>query len=188
LSILLDNSKVITANFIKQYTLAVSADPNQGTVSPNGGIYDTGKAVKLTATPQFPCAFKVWVGADNNTINPTTVTMNADKSVSASFIPLPKKMSDTKGGHTQGIGTVSIVVNQYEWFEGTITCGAPPFPCHAYIQGPDGKNITDFGTGYNATFRIMAPVSGTYNVIIVANGMNTWGTDYSVSYTIYGMP
>jgi hypothetical protein len=186
LSILVDKDMVITGKFIKQYKLAVSADPNSGTVSPNGGTYDAGAPVSLTATPAFPYAFKNWVGADNNNINPTNVTMNADKSVSVTFIQLTKKKTGQKddGGNIYSGGNVPIDLNQFEWVEGTIDCGTFP-QVHVYIQGPDGKNIKDFGSLGQANFRIMAPVSGKYSVIIVPNGV--YGAIYNVTYTVYGV-
>ena len=186
LSILVDKDMVITGNFIKQYKLAVSADPtSSGTVSPNGGTHDAG-VLKLTATPTFPYAFKNWVGTDNNNINPTNVTMNADKSVSVTFVQLTITRSGQKddGGNKYSGGNVPIDLNQFEWVEGTINCGTFP-QVHVYIEGPDGQNIKDFGSLGQANFRIMAPVSGKYNVIIVPNGV--YGHIYNVTYTVYGL-
>lgn len=185
LSLLVDKDMVITGNFIKQYKLTVSADPISGTVSPNGGTHDAG-VLKLTATPAFPYAFKNWVGTDNNNINPTNVTMNADKSVSVTFVQLTITRSGQKddGGNKYSGGNVPIELNQFEWVEGTINCGTFP-QVHVYIEGPDGQNIKDFGSLGQANFRIMAPVSGKYSVIIVPNGV--YGHIYNVTYTVYGL-
>jgi hypothetical protein len=104
LSVLVDKDMVIVGNFIKQYKLTVSVDPNSGTVSSSGGIYDSGSAINLAATPAFPYAFKNWVGADDNNVNPTKVTMNADKSVSVNLVKLIKKTQTPiqKNGNTYG--------------------------------------------------------------------------------------
>jgi hypothetical protein len=189
LSILVDNSKVITANFVKQYTLVVSANPTSGTVSPNGGIYDANKPVNLTATPAFPYAFENWVGADNNNINPTTVTMNTNKSVSVNFVQLTKKTQTPieKSGNTYGIATIPIDLNQSEWVEGTIDCDADFPPQEVYIQGPDGQKIKDLGRPGHASFQFQAPVAGIYTVVVQANYICTWGTNYNLTYTIYGL-
>jgi len=184
LSLLVDNNKVITANFVKQYHLSVSVDPTFGTVSPNGGLYDANSIVNLTATPVFPYAFGNWVGADNNNIDPTTMTMNTDKSVSVTFVKLTERRSGQDGKHLcNGFGTVSIALNQGEWVEGTIDCGTFP-QLHVYIQAPDGTNIKDFGNLGQANFRIVAPVSGTYSIIVQANFV--YCGDYHVAYTVYG--
>lgn len=187
LSALIDRDMIIVGNFIKQYKLTVSADPNLGTISPNGGIYDAGTTVNFTATPAFPYAFKNWVGSDDNNANPTKLTMNADKSVSVTFVQLPKKTGPitTGGQHIyNGNGIVPIDLSQFEWVEGTIDCGTFP-QVHVYIQGPDGKNIKDFGSIGQANFRIMAPVSGKYSVVVEANFV--YGANYNVTYTVYGL-
>lgn len=187
LTILVDKNKVITGNFIKQYKLSVSAEATFGTVSPNGGNYDEGATVTLTASPEFPYAFNTWVGTNNNNANPTDVTMNADKSVSVEFVQLTKKTATPiqESGHVaSGYGTVAIDLNEFEWVEGTIDCGTFP-QVHVYIQGPDGDNIKDFGSLGKANFRVMAPVSGRYSVIVVANFV--YGAYYNVAYTVYGL-
>ncbi len=89
---------MITGNFVKQYKLTVSTDPKSGRVNPNGGNYDASTPVNLIATPVFPYAFKNWVGTDNNNINPTNVTMNADKSVTAVFAECTKGELKTATG------------------------------------------------------------------------------------------
>jgi hypothetical protein len=186
LSILVDKDMDITGNFIKQYKLAVSADPTSGTVSPNGGVYDAGAPVNLTAIPAFPYAFKNWVGADNNSINPTNVTMNADKSVSVTFVQLTKKTAVQKNndGQKYSVGNVPIDLKQFEWVEGAIDCGTFP-RVHVYIQGPDGTNIKDFGSIGQANFRIMAQISGIYSIIVEPNAV--YGAFWNIGYTVYGL-
>jgi hypothetical protein len=183
LSLLVDSNKVVTAYFIKQYQLSVSVDPTFGTVSPNGGTYDANSIVNLAATPSFPYAFENWVGTDNNNRNPTSVTMNADKSVSVTFVQLTKEPPVQAGQQLcNGVGTVPIALNQGEWVEGTIDCGTSP-QLHVYIQGPDLTKIQDFGDLGHAPFRIAASVSGTYSVIVEANYF--FCGHYNVAYTVY---
>lgn len=70
-----------------QYTLAI-AKTGQGTVTPDVGDhdYDDGTVVDLTATPDEGWTFVSWDGnvADNNK-KTTTITMNSDKTVTATF-------------------------------------------------------------------------------------------------------
>jgi len=186
LSLLVDSNKVVTAYFIRQYKLSVSANPICLTVSPNGGTYDAGKTVPLTATPLFPYAFKNWVGTDNDNINPTTVTMNADKSVSVNCVQETKKTSGDGGKQIcNGVDTVPIDLNQGEWVEGTINCGNFP-QLHVYIESPDGTTLKDFGDLGQTDFRIMAPVTGTYSIVVQANFLYCGG--YTYAYTVYGLP
>lgn len=189
LSVLIDRNMVITGNFIKQYKLTVSVDPNSGAVSPSGGIYDAGTPVNLTATPAFPYAFKNWTGADDNNINPTRVTLNGDKSVSVNFVKLTKKTQTPiqKNGNTYGTAIIPINLNQYEWVEGTIDCDTALPPQAVYIQGPDGQKIKDLGRPGHAAFQFQASVAGKYDIVVQANFISTWGTNYNALYTVYGL-
>ncbi|NIM17120.1 MAG: M28 family peptidase [Candidatus Aminicenantes bacterium] len=81
----------IYANFTPsappQYTLTVNT-VGQGTVSlnPPGGVYDAGTVVTLTATPDSGWLFSNWGGDLTGSTNPTTITMNSNKTVTATFI------------------------------------------------------------------------------------------------------
>jgi uncharacterized repeat protein (TIGR02543 family) len=188
-SIVVDKDLVITGNFIKQYKLSVSADANMGAINPNGGAYDAGTSASLTAIPVFPYAFQRWTGADSEATNPTRVTMNTDKSVSVTFLRLAKKTQAPiqKVGNTYGNAVISIDLNQSEWVEGTIDCDAA-LPAQAvYIQGPDGQRLKDLGRPGHVTFQFQAAVAGKHDIVVQANYISSWGTTYSVAYTIYGL-
>jgi hypothetical protein len=189
LSILVNNNITITANFIKQYTLAVSNNPTSGTISTSGGIYDVGTPINLSYTPAFPYAFKNWVAADDNNINPTKVTMNADKSVSVNSVKLTKKTQTPiqKSGSTYGTITIPIDVNQSEWVEGTIDSDTNLPPQFVYIQSPDGQKIKDLGRPGHAAYQFQALMTGKYVIVLQANAISTWGTGYTALYTVYGL-
>jgi uncharacterized repeat protein (TIGR02543 family) len=69
------------------YTLTVNKVGN-GTVTkdPNKSTYTSGEVVTLTATPDTGYVFDGWSGALSGSINPTTITMDADKVVTATFL------------------------------------------------------------------------------------------------------
>jgi len=72
------------------YTLTVTISPSgSGTVTRNPDLagYSAGTVVTLTANPGAGYAFSSWSGAVTGTANPTTVTMNSNKSVTATFTP-----------------------------------------------------------------------------------------------------
>jgi hypothetical protein len=69
-----------------QYLLVVRVQ-GQGTVEPPGGAYDAGTVVSLTATPHAGSRFVRWEGDLKGSTNPTTITMDADKTVTAVFEP-----------------------------------------------------------------------------------------------------
>jgi hypothetical protein len=70
------------------FTLTIAVSPSVGgTTNPSAGAhtYAAGTPVTITANANAGWDFDGWSGTNNNAINPTTVTMNADKSVTAYF-------------------------------------------------------------------------------------------------------
>jgi len=97
LSITIDSDKSITANFLKQYTLTISAGTG-GTTDPSPGsyIYDTGASISVKALPNSGYQFSSWSGDASGTNNSITLTMDSNKSITANFSPI-----DT-GGDSEG--------------------------------------------------------------------------------------
>jgi hypothetical protein len=191
---LINGNKNITANFTPEYTLAVSADPSEGTVSPKGGIYAADTAVNLTATAIFSYVFSSWSGTDNDSTNPTTVTMNTNKSVTANFEKLTAGQPVENDGQLSRtvVATIPIVLKAFEQVQGRIIVSSTQFPLRVYIQDPSGKTVQDFGLLYQSNFQFIAqtsqqgPLAGTYSIVIA----NTAGVDfmdigYKLTYTVY---
>jgi uncharacterized repeat protein (TIGR02543 family) len=87
-TVLMSANKTVTANFaINTYTLTVNANPAQGSVGlvPSGGTYDSNTTVNLTATAMPGYHFVNWTGDHVGTVNPDTVLMSANKTVTANF-------------------------------------------------------------------------------------------------------
>lgn len=86
-----------------QYTLSIQAT-GQGTVAmnPTGGSYTPGTAVTLTATPDSGWRLSAWSGDLTDSANPATITMNANKSVTATFTETSN--NDPTGGGGSGGG------------------------------------------------------------------------------------
>ena len=88
--ITMDANKSVTATFsqlpVEQYTLTVNT-VGQGsvTLNPPGGVYDDGTVVTLTAVPNSGWKFDNWSGDLTGSANPDTITMNANKTVTANF-------------------------------------------------------------------------------------------------------
>ena len=98
------SSTTYTATFSTQYQLTItSSPPAAGTVTPSPmgdqsgivcpalvgvicpGYYSSGTMVTLTATPNTGYSFSSWSGDLSGTANPTSVTMNGPKTVTANF-------------------------------------------------------------------------------------------------------
>ena len=112
----LDADQVITATFTQLYTLTLVVQGN-GTVAldPAGTpVYVVGTVVTLTATTPPGWTFAGWSGAVSGTVTATTVTMNADRVVTATFAAIPY----TLDVHTVGQGTVTVVPSQTTYIYG----------------------------------------------------------------------
>jgi|GEM_PF-1680333 len=74
-----------------QYVLTVTTEGSGSvTLAPDGGIYDEGAEVQLTATADPGWVFSSWSGNLTGSDNPATITMDSDKTVTANFSELEK--------------------------------------------------------------------------------------------------
>lgn len=89
-----------TASLI-QHTLTIAAGTG-GTTNPTPGSYphDYGTQVQVTAEPSSGYQFSGWTGDASGTTSPITITMDADKSITANFTALPA--GDTGDGDSGG--------------------------------------------------------------------------------------
>lgn len=88
-TITMNANKSVTATFTASsstYTLSTSVSGSGSiSLSPSGGSYASGTVVTVTATPGSGSSFSGWSGDLSGSTNPTTITMNANKSVGATF-------------------------------------------------------------------------------------------------------
>jgi uncharacterized repeat protein (TIGR02543 family) len=80
-------SQVSTTTTVTQFTLAVTAT-NGGTVSTEGGDFEEGTEVTITATANAGYRFTGWEGSDS-TSESLTVTLNSDQTYQALFELIP---------------------------------------------------------------------------------------------------
>jgi uncharacterized repeat protein (TIGR02543 family) len=92
ITVAMNGNKTVTANFTQnpipptQYTLSVNVNGSGSvTKSPDKPTYNQAEIVTLTATPGPGFAFGDWSGDASGTVNPVTLTMNVNKTVTASF-------------------------------------------------------------------------------------------------------
>jgi len=85
-TLLVDGAKSVTANFTAIHTLTVATKGKGNvTLNPPGGAYPAGTVVTLTAVPGSGFRFTGWSGALSGLANPTTLVINGNKSVTATF-------------------------------------------------------------------------------------------------------
>lgn len=111
-----DSGKTVTAEFVRMYSLSVSTKgKNQGLVqrSPETDEYEVGSTVKLRAIPAEGHEFVQWHGAAVGAKPTCSITMNANKTLTAEFRPLPK--FDLTVTHTGSGRGVVLPTNQPYW-------------------------------------------------------------------------
>ena len=120
-SVTMDADKAVTANFspsVVQHTLTVGTFGN-GVVNlnPSGGTYQEGTQVQLTAVADPGWVFSHWSGDVTGSVNPVSVTMDADQAVTANFSPSLVQHTLTVG--TFGNGVVNLNPSGGTYQEGT---------------------------------------------------------------------
>ncbi len=97
---------------VTTFTLTTNVS-GSGSVSrePNLPAYESGATVVLTATPGVGYVFSGWSGSATGTTNPLTVTMNANKSITATFTSTSPTTYTLSTSVTSGASTGSITVN-----------------------------------------------------------------------------
>jgi uncharacterized repeat protein (TIGR02543 family) len=82
----LNTNRTLVANFTgNNFTLNVTATNGSVTKNPNQANYNSGSTVQLTATANTGYVFTSWSGDATGSTNPLTVTMNANKNITANF-------------------------------------------------------------------------------------------------------
>jgi hypothetical protein len=94
--------EVKEAGMYPEYTLSVTVN-GQGTIDldPPGGIYEEETQVSLTANSGFGWYFTKWEGDLSGSVNPSTILMNRNKSVTAIF--------------KEGVATFNLYVDGNLW-------------------------------------------------------------------------
>jgi len=151
------------------HTLTLTTGPN-GSVSGAGDLpYEAGTQVTVSATPDGGYQFAGWTGdvpEGQETVNPLTLTMNADKTVSAAFF------------RSTGTVVVSVTPTSAPWSfldgDGVSHSGVGP----ATVAGiPTGsivltwQSLSGYQTAADATAQPLAPggavvFSGTYAPVV----------------------
>lgn len=126
----MDRDKTVTAVFslapAGMHTLTVIPVGNGTvTIDPNQTSFNDGQVVTLTAVADPGWTFTGWSGDLSGSVTPTTLTMNGDKTVTATFTQLAYTLDVT----TVGNGTYTLNPDQATYTYGTdVTIDAVPDP------------------------------------------------------------
>jgi uncharacterized repeat protein (TIGR02543 family) len=112
----MDSSKAVTATFteLATYTLTTNASPPEGgSISPVQPYYTAGQTVTITATANSGYTFDQWSGAATGSGITTTLTMDSNKAVTATFVGLVPTYTLTTNASPPEGGSISPVQPYY---------------------------------------------------------------------------
>src|SRR5665648_675634 len=155
-TVTMNANKTVTANFeldAETYALTMAVNPSGGgTTSPEVGAhpgYAASQVVDITATPATGYHFVNWTGAVTGSVNPTTVTMDANKTVTANF-----DLTDVNDGpDVVDLGSAGLVGSDFLILAKTaITAtGATSITGDVGISPNKAGSITGFGLTMDST-------------------------------------
>jgi uncharacterized repeat protein (TIGR02543 family) len=172
-------NKSITANTSvappPTYTLSETSPNGSVTFSPAGPTYPAGSVVTVTSVPASGYTFTGWGGDLTGTANPTTITMNANKSIAANttaVAPVYYTLSETSPN-----GTVSFSPAGPTYTAGTVVT-VTSLPVSGYVFTGWGGDLS--GTSNPATITMNANKSITANTIASGGEALPWLVNFEL--------
>ncbi|RDC65366.1 InlB B-repeat-containing protein [Adhaeribacter pallidiroseus] len=181
----------VTVNPTPTYTLQVAITGSGSvTKNPNQTNYTDGTTVKLTATPAAGYRFSSWSGAATGTTNPLSVSMTANKSITANFTPAgPQVVSFTliNASTDQPIRNLvpNDVINLATVKNLNIRANTNPATTGRVVfnlSGTQTRNITESTAPYalfgdtNSNYTGWTPATGSYSLKATAYSSASGGT------------
>jgi uncharacterized repeat protein (TIGR02543 family) len=164
----IDQFKFVYAAVGPTYTLSTSATNGSISLNPSGGSYASGTVVTVTATPNSGYLFGNWSGDLSGSTNPTTITMNANKSVTANFTVAPPNLARGKTATASSAESANPAGNGNDGSTTTRWCASGG-------TVPQWWSV-DLGSSYNLTgSKVMFESAANYKYKIeVSNDNSTW--------------
>jgi len=139
-----EEEEVVVEEVAVLCSLTTHVSPSgSGTINPSSGNYDSEMQVTLIATPSLGYEFNYWSGTDDNSVNPTMVTMNSNRSITAYFIPIEDEFVLSTLVSPDRSGTISRNPHKDKYEAGTrVTLTATPASGHHFVSwsGDLGSN------------------------------------------------
>lgn len=188
--VVIDSDKNITAHFnvVNTYTLNVSVNGiGEVQLDPSGGVYAEGTVVTLTANSVLGSTFQGWSGSLSGGTSPETITMDANKSVTATFT------SNISVDFETPVGFASVVTGSgtYQYTTETFfgpTTGGQHAEDTVWIDGPGefdrlAKYLYDRNRAYrNASQSWGSNAKKAPLVMVLKEGVYTEGTSASSAW------
>ena len=175
---------IVTPTKFNLSTSILPAGSGSITQSLSGSAFDSGTVLTLTATPAAGYTFSGWSGDVTGTINPINLNINANKTVTANFQPIPTYTFTSAVAPVNG-GTVATNAGQGPFNAGTvITVTATPAAGYSFT-GWTG-NITSTSNPLVVTINANTTLTANFQAIPAYN--LTTSANPSVGGTVLSSP
>ena len=156
-------NKTLVANFaMNTYTLNVTAVNGTVLKVPNTATYNSGASVVLTPTPATGFVFTSWSGDATGTANPLTVTMNANKNITANFTAI---VSTFTLNVTAVNGTVAKLPNTATYNSGA-TVVLTPTPATGFVFSSWSGDATGTANPLTVTMNANKNITANFTAIV----------------------
>jgi uncharacterized repeat protein (TIGR02543 family) len=161
-----------TLTFVVNYTLAMSAGTGGVLEVDNSGVYAAGTVVDIKSTPNAGYTFAGWTGDIANIANPaledTTITMNADATIVATFAEIPETITTPTVAKTTIAPAIGTRVNSGR-LETFVASGAVSSKGHALeYQFTWGDGVVGPWGAATQTKTYTYAAAAAYNVTVQA--------------------
>jgi hypothetical protein len=144
----ISSDRVLTAHFIRIFTVSTSSSPSGGGTTAGGGTYDTGTSVTISATASPGYRFVNWMEGSNvvSTSSSFMFELTSNRTFTASFIrifTIRTSSNPQAGGTTTGGGTFDTGTS--------VTIMATPASGYRFISWTEGGTSVSTSAGYTFT-------------------------------------
>ena len=155
-------NRILVANFVATYTIAVSSSPAGGGNVTGGGTYNSGTSVTVTATPNAGYTFVNWTeGASQVSTNASyNFSAIANRILVANFIrtyTVATSSNPAIGGSTTGSGTYNTGTS--------VTVTAIPASGYQFVNWTDGATPVSTNSSYTFTISENRNLTANFSVI-----------------------
>ncbi|HMD13110.1 MAG TPA: hypothetical protein VKI62_00650, partial [Bacteroidota bacterium] len=170
------------------FTLTVNATNGTVTKNPNQATYNAGTSVQLTASPNTGYHFVSWSGDTSSTVNPLTIIMNTNKTLTANFAITTFTITPSAGSNGQISPSTPVTANYGSNQHFTFI---PNTGYHVDSVFVDGIQNTDSLSGFTfsnvtATHTIRITFAINHYTITASSGPNGTIAPLGISTAIYG--
>jgi uncharacterized repeat protein (TIGR02543 family) len=180
LTVTMSANKTVTATFTAvppaMYGLTlINVGSGSATASPTGPDYSSGASVTITATPSAGYMFTGWSGDASGMTNPLSITMTADKTITATYEIIKYTLTTSTVG--SGSVTKSPALASYDTAS-VVTLTATPASGYEFTGwSGDASGTTN---PYSITMNGNKSVTATFTAIVIATEQNIIYLNYKV--------